>query len=115
MVFCNSFRFSLYSTLLNTVHFILLMMKLSYIVQMIINIHWGKVCGAVERTEIHFPIKESVYQYCMLLRGCLPFTLFKDYTTKQWVANPLIDPSLSNMVVFYTKKSINDFELKSQF
>ena len=88
---------------------------------MIINIHWGEFCGAAERTESYFPQtashtepQNSVYKYCMLLRGYLPFTLFKNHTTKQWITDPLIDPSISKMVIFYTEKLIDEFELKSQ-
>lgn len=88
---------------------------------MTINIHWGEFCGAAERTVIHFPmganskeIKNSVYQYYMLLRGYLPFTLLKNYTTKQWIDTSPIEPSISKQVIFYTKKIIDDFEVKSK-
>jgi hypothetical protein len=84
---------------------------------MIINIHWGEFCGPVERTETNFVStkKENdknhpLYKYYMQLRGYLPFTLFKDIITKQWIANPVIDPSISNQVIFYTKKFIDEFE-----
>jgi len=50
----------------------------------------------------------------MRLRGYLPFTLFKDIISKQWVSNPVIDSSISSQVIFYTKKFIDDFELNHQ-
>lgn len=88
---------------------------------MTINIHWGEFCGTGERTEIHFPqaanqneTRNPVYQYYMQLRGYLPFTLFKNYITKQWKAAAPIDPSISTQVIFYTKKLIDDFELINQ-
>ena len=89
---------------------------------MIINIHWGEFCGAAERTEIEFPItsnqketKNLVFQYCLHLRGYLPFTLFKNFMTRQWVADSPVHPSISKPVIFYAKKLIDDFEMKSQF
>jgi hypothetical protein len=89
---------------------------------MTINIHWGEFCGAAERTEIHFPIganpkeiNNSVYQYYMRLRGYLPFTLLKNYITKQWIDTSLIEPSISQQVIFYTKKIIDEFEVKSKY
>ena len=87
---------------------------------MIINIHWGEFCGPVQRTKINFlPSQKEkshpLYKYYMQLRGYLPFTLFKDINTKQWIANPVIDPSISNQVIFYTKKFIDDFEMKNPF
>jgi hypothetical protein len=86
-----------------------------------INIHWGEFCGPVERSEIKFPPlvgqeqKENypVYKYKMELRGYLPFALFKNIHTKKWIANQVMDPSISDQVIFYTKKIIDDFELKS--
>ena len=96
------------------------MIKIGYIVQMIINIHWGEFCGQVERTEVDLlspprQIAEGhpLYRYFMRLKGYLPFTLFKDVTSKQWIANPVIDPSISRQVVFYTQKFIDDFEGKT--
>jgi hypothetical protein len=78
---------------------------------MIINIHWGEFCGQVERTEIdllssHKEKEEShpLYKYFLQLRGYLPFTLFKDIISKQWVPNPVVDPSISRQVIFYAKK-----------
>jgi hypothetical protein len=87
-----------------------------------INIHWGEFCGPVERSEIKFPPlvgqeqKENypVYKYKMELRGYLPFTLFKNIHSKKWIADHVIDPSISDQVIFYTKKIIDDFELKSE-
>jgi len=85
---------------------------------MIINIHWGEFCGQVERTEIdwlstHKQKEKShpLYTYFMRLKGYLPFTLFKDITSKQWIPDPTIDPSISRQVIFYTKKFIDDFEM----
>jgi hypothetical protein len=87
-----------------------------------INIHWGEFCGPVERTEIKFPLFENeqeksfrVYRYYMKLRGYLPFALFKNILTKKWMANQAIDSSISDQVIFYTKKIIDDFELKNEF
>jgi len=89
---------------------------------MIINIHWGEFCGEAERTEVHFPPtanqsgkRNSVYQYYLLLKGYLPFTLLKNYLKRQWITGPAIDSSISNEVIFYTKKFIDDFELKNPF
>ena len=86
-----------------------------------INIHWGEFCGPVERTEIKFPLVEQgqeencpVYKYKMELRGYLPFTLFKNIHSKKWIANQVIDSSISDEVIFYTKKIIDDFELKNE-
>ncbi len=81
---------------------------------MIINIHWGEFCGQVERTEIdllssHKEKEEShpLYKYFLQLRGYLPFTLFKDIISKQWVVpNPVTDSSISSQVIFYTKNSL---------
>lgn len=88
---------------------------------MIINIHWGEFCGQVERTEIDLlsPHKKKeeghpLYKYFMQLRGYLPFTLFKDIISKQWVPDTVRDPSISRQVVFYTKKFIDDFEVNHQ-
>ena len=85
---------------------------------MIINIHWGEFCGEVERTEIDFlsshKQKEKhhpFYKYFMRLKGYLPFTLFKDILSKQWISDPVIDASISRQVIFYTKKFIDDFEI----
>jgi hypothetical protein len=85
---------------------------------MIINIHWGEFCGQAERAEIDLlsadkEKKENrpLYKYLMLLRGYLPFTLFKDILSGQWVTNPIMEPSISSQVVFYTKKFIDDFEV----
>ena len=86
-----------------------------------INIHWGEFCGPVERSEIRFPLVEKepgksypVYKYFMELRGYLPFTLFKNIHTKKWIANQAIDASISDQVIFYTKKIIDDFEVKHE-
>jgi hypothetical protein len=86
---------------------------------MTINIHWGEFCGAAERSVIHFPAganskntSNSVYQYYMLLRGYLPFTLLKNYTTKQWIDTSPMEPSISQQVIFYAKKIIDDFEIE---
>ena len=87
-----------------------------------INIHWGEFCGPVERTEIKFPPpvgqeqKENypVYKYKMELRGYLPFTLFKNIHSKKWIVDQVIDSSISDHVIFYTKKIIDDFELKNE-
>lgn len=51
----------------------------------------------------------------MLLKGYLPFTLFKNYIKRQWIEGPAIDASISDQVIFYTKKFIDDFELKNPF
>jgi hypothetical protein len=86
-----------------------------------INIHWGEFRGPVERTEIKFPLDEQeleenywVYKYKIELRGYLPFTLFKNIHSKNWIAEEVIDPSISDQVIFYAKKIIDDFELKSE-
>ena len=86
-----------------------------------INIHWGEFCGPVERTEIKFPLVEQeqeenypVYKYKMELRGYLPFALFKNIYTKKWIADRVIDSSIPDQVIFYTKKIIDDFELKNE-
>jgi hypothetical protein len=50
----------------------------------------------------------------MELRGYLPFTLFKNIHSKKWIANQVIDSSISDQVIFYTKKIIDDFELKNE-
>ena len=78
----------------------------------------GWICGQVERTEIDLlsPHKEKeeshpLYKYYMQLRGYLPFTLFKDILSKQWIPDPVIDASISRQVIFYTKKFIDDFEI----
>jgi hypothetical protein len=91
-------------------------------VQITINIHWGEFYGAAERTEIHFPIganpkeiKDSIYQYYMLLRGYLPFTLLKNYTTKQWIDTSPAEPSISKQVIFYARKIIDEFEIKNKY
>ena len=98
------------------------MIKIGYIVQMKINIHWGEFCGQVERAEIDLllPQKEKkishpLYKYLIQLRGYLPFTLFKDAISKQWAPNHVIDSSISRQVIFYAKKFIDDFELKNPF
>lgn len=83
-----------------------------------INIHWGEFCGQGQRTEIDSPHLEKeeshpLYRYLMQLRGYLPFTLFKDVISKKWTPNPLIDSSISDQVIFYTKKFIDDFEMNN--
>jgi hypothetical protein len=60
-------------------------------------------------------IQDSVYQYYMLLRGYLPFTLIKNYTTKQWIDTSPTEPSISKQVIFYAKKFIDDFEIKNRY
>ena len=83
------------------------------------NIHWGEFCGSVERTEISFlsPKNElktgyPAFRYNMNLRGYLPFSLFKNIQTSAWLTGYLINPSISKQVIFYTKKIIDEFELK---
>ena len=83
------------------------------------NIHWGEFCGSVERTEINFlsPKNElktgyPAFRYNMNLRGYLPFSLFKNIQTSAWLTGYLINPSISKQVIFYTKKIIDEFELK---
>jgi len=49
------------------------------------------------------------------LRGYLPFTLFKNYTTKQWIDTSPTEPSISKQVIFYAKKIIDDFEIKNKY
>ncbi len=85
------------------------------------NIHWGEFCGSVERTEINFSsvknkLKNSypAFRYDMKLRGYLPFSLFKNLNTKIWITGCTINSSISNQVIFYTKKIIDEFELKTQ-
>jgi len=89
---------------------------------MIINIHWGEFCGVAERTEIDSPItanqketKNLVFKYSLLLRGYLPFTLFKNLITREWMVGSPIHPSISKLVIFYTKKLIDEFEMKNKF
>jgi hypothetical protein len=83
-----------------------------------INIHWGEFCGPVERTEINFPASEiqdknyPAYNYCINLKGYVPFALLKNIHTNRWLVNQQIDSSISRQVIFYTKKIIDDFELK---
>jgi hypothetical protein len=88
---------------------------------MYMNIHWGEFCGSVERTEISFlsPKNElktgyPAFRYNMKLRGYLPFSLFKNLDTKIWITGCTINSSISNQVIFYTKKIIDEFELKTQ-
>lgn len=88
---------------------------------MIINIHWGEFCGEVERTEIDEPSPQSkqvehhlFYKYKMQLKGYLPFTLFKEKISGQWIANTLVDGSISRQVIFYAKKLIDEFEAKNR-
>lgn len=85
------------------------------------NIHWGEFCGPVERTEIIFSPQNKQHQpnypafrYDMKLRGYLPFSLFKNIDTKIWVTGCIINSSISNQVIFYTKKIIDEFELKTK-
>jgi hypothetical protein len=89
-------------------------------VVMQMTIHWGEFCGSVERTEINFPSSKNetknsypAFKYDMRLRGYLPFSLFKNIQTKAWVRGYLIDPSISRQVIFYTKKFIDEFEVKT--
>jgi hypothetical protein len=86
-----------------------------------INIHWGEFCGAVERTQIIFTPRNNknqpnypAFRYNMKLRGYLPFSLFKNLDTKAWVTGCSINSSISNQVIFYTKKMIDEFELKNK-
>ena len=84
-----------------------------------INIHWGEFCGSAERTEISFLSSKNklksgypAFRYNMRLRGYLPFSLFKNIQTSAWMTGYLINPSISKQVIFYTKKIIDEFELK---
>ncbi len=85
-----------------------------------INIHWGEFCGSVERTEKNIPIKDAeekettVYRYHVQLRGYKPFTLFKCIDTNQWLDYSKIHTSISRHVIYYTKKFIDEFEMKNE-
>jgi len=82
-----------------------------------INIHWGEFCGPVERSEVklapHGKRRQDnceAYKYETELKGYLPFALFKNIQTKQWILDQSVDPAISQQVIFYTKKIIDDFE-----
>ncbi len=83
-----------------------------------IDIHWGEFCGPVERTEIIFTSQNNnqpnypAYRYDMKLRGYLPFSLFKNLNTKAWITGCTINSCISSQVISYTKKIIDEFELK---
>jgi hypothetical protein len=85
-----------------------------------ITIHWGEFCGLVERTEINVPINKeeeketAVYRYYVQLRGYKPFALLKCIETHQWLDNDKIHLSISNHVIYYTKKFIEEFEIKNE-
>ena len=85
-----------------------------------IKIHWGEFCGLVERTEINVKTNNTeeketeVYRYYVQLRGYKPFTLFKCIETNQWLDNTKIHSSISNHVIYYSKKFIEEFEIKNE-
>lgn len=82
-----------------------------------INIHWGEFRGPVNRTEVKMraTTKETeepgmLYKYEIDLRGYLPFALFKNRQTKQWLPMEVMAPTLSKQVIFYTKKLVDAYE-----
>jgi hypothetical protein len=84
-----------------------------------INIHWGEFCGPVNRTEVEMTaitkqIKNpgTLYKYEIDLRGYLPFALFKNIQTKQWLPMEVAIPHISKQVIFYTKKFVDEYEDK---
>ena len=84
-----------------------------------IKIHWGEFIGPVNRTEVKINTtnKETgntsaFYKYDIDLRGYLPFALFKNIQTSQWVSEKAIHLPVSEQVVFYTKKIVDEYEDK---
>lgn len=90
-----------------------------YITLMQINIHWGEFVGPVDRTEVKMlatekgrRIQSELYKYKIDLKGYLPFELFKNKQTKQWLQMEKSISPPSRQVVFYTKKLVDEFEDK---
>ena len=82
-----------------------------------INIHWGEFGGPIKRAEIKFSIygnerkdEYGAYKNDTELQGYLPFALFKNNQTKQWVLDQPVDPCISDQENFYTKKMTEDVE-----
>jgi len=84
-----------------------------------INIPWGEFVGSANRTEVKTNTinKETgkstpLYKYDIDLRGYLPFALFKNIQTHQWLSKDAIDASVPEQVIFYTKKITDEYEDK---
>jgi hypothetical protein len=84
-----------------------------------INIHWGEFIGPVNRTEVKIKTinKETGnatahYKYDIDLRGYLPFALFKNIGTSKWLSAEAMHLPVSEEVVFYTKKIVDEYEIK---
>jgi hypothetical protein len=84
-----------------------------------INIHWGEFIGPVNRTEVKKNTlnKETgnantLHKYDVDLRGYLPFALYKNVQTNQWLSAEAVDAAISEQVIFYTKQIVDDYEDK---
>lgn len=84
-----------------------------------INIHWGEFIGPVNRTEVKTNTinnetgnSSALYKYDIDLRGHLPFALFKNIQTSQWLSVEAMQLPVSEQVVFYTKKIVDEYEDK---
>lgn len=84
-----------------------------------INIHWGEFIGPVNRTEVKIKTMNkgtgntaALYKYDIDLKGYLPFALFKNIETSKWLSAEAMHLPVSEQVVFYTKKIVDEYEIK---
>ena len=84
-----------------------------------INIHWGEFIVPVNRTEVNKNTlnietgnANTLHKYDVDLRGYLPFALYKNVQTNQWLSAEAVDAAISEQVIFYTKQIVDDYEDK---